>query len=71
MARALMSEPKLLLLDEDEVGPDATARQAMVPNRRQILQTRGMSVLGATPLADEVAVTLTEANATPTSLFPA
>lgn len=55
IARALLSQPKLLLLDEPSVGLDATARLALVKNLREIVAQRGMSILWATHLVDEVA----------------
>lgn len=55
IARALLSQPKLLLLDEPSAGLDATARLALVRNLRNIVETRGMSILWATHLVDEVA----------------
>jgi ABC-2 type transport system ATP-binding protein len=55
IARALLSQPKLLLLDEPSAGLDATARLALVRNLRDIVATRGMSILWATYLVDEVA----------------
>ncbi len=54
IARALMSEPRLLLLDEPSAGLDATARLALVANLRAIVAGRGMSILWATHLVDEV-----------------
>lgn len=53
IARALMSEPRLLLLDEPSAGLDATARLALVANLRAIVAGRGMSILWATHLVDE------------------
>lgn len=54
IARALMSEPRLLLLDEPSAGLDATARLGLVANLRSIVAGRGMSILWATHLVDEV-----------------
>lgn len=56
IARALLSKPRLLLLDEPSAGLDATARLALVRNLRDIVASRGMSILWATHLVDEVAV---------------
>lgn len=55
IARALMSEPDLLLLDEPTTGLDAAARQNLVRDLRGIVAARGMSVLWATHLVGEVA----------------
>lgn len=55
IARALMSQPKLLLLDEPSAGLDATTRLSLVRNLRNIVETQGMSILWATHLVDEVA----------------
>ncbi len=55
IARALLSKPRLLLLDEPSAGLDATARLALVHNLRNIVETQGMSILWATHLVDEVA----------------
>ena len=55
IARALLSQPKLLLLDEPSAGLDATARLALVKNLRGIVKAQGMSILWATHLVDEVA----------------
>ena len=55
IARALLSQPKLLLLDEPSAGLDATARLSLVRNLRNIVATQGMSILWATHLVEEVA----------------
>lgn len=54
IARALLSQPRLLLLDEPSAGLDATARLALVANMRALVAERSMSILWATHLVDEV-----------------
>jgi ABC-2 type transport system ATP-binding protein len=55
IARALLPEPKLLLLDEPTTGLDAAARRNLVAHVRQITLATGLSVLWATHLVEEVA----------------
>lgn len=55
IARALLPEPKILLLDEPTTGLDATARRNLVAHIRLIVTTTGLSVLWATHLVEEVA----------------
>jgi ABC-2 type transport system ATP-binding protein len=55
IARALLPEPKVLLLDEPTTGLDATARRNLVAHVRRIVTTTGLSVLWATHLVAEVA----------------
>ena len=55
IARALLPEPKLLLLDEPTTGLDAAARRNLVDHVRQITLATGLSVLWATHLVEEVA----------------
>lgn len=54
IARALLNEPRLLLMDEPSVGLDTTARLALVNHAGRIRQARGTSILWATHLVDEV-----------------
>ncbi|MBN9332613.1 ATP-binding cassette domain-containing protein [Devosia sp.] len=54
IARALLNEPQLLLMDEPSVGLDTTARRALVEHVRRIRDARGTSILWATHLVDEV-----------------
>jgi ABC-2 type transport system ATP-binding protein len=54
IARALLNEPQLLLMDEPSVGLDTTARRALVEHVRRIRYARGTSILWATHLVDEV-----------------
>ena len=55
IARAMLAEPKALLLDEPTTGLDATARRNLVRHIRQIVSATGLSVLWATHLVEEVA----------------
>lgn len=54
IARALLHDPKVLLLDEPTVGLDAAARRALVDHVHDLAAERGMTVLWATHLMDEV-----------------
>jgi len=53
LARALIHEPALLLLDEPTVGLDIESRQFMLDHVRKLCAERGMAVLWATHLIDE------------------
>ncbi len=53
IARVLLHDPKVLLLDEPTVGLDAAARQAITKHAHS-LSDDGTTVLWATHLADEV-----------------
>ena len=53
LARALLHDPKVLLLDEPTVGLDAAARQAITDHVHD-LADQGLCVLWATHLTDEV-----------------
>ncbi|MDR0808855.1 MAG: ATP-binding cassette domain-containing protein [Gemmobacter sp.] len=55
IARALLSEPRVLLLDEPSTGLDAAARRNLTANIRRIVAATGLSVLWATHLVEEVA----------------
>src|SRR5688572_15585395 len=55
IARALLHEPRLLLLDEATVGLDIEARRAIVGEVRRLVHEAGLSVLWATHLIDEIA----------------
>jgi len=54
IARALLHEPRLLLLDEPTVGLDIDARQDILDHVRRLCRDEGLSVLWATHLIDEV-----------------
>ena len=54
IARALLHEPKLLLLDEATVGLDIEARADILQHVRALVESEGISVLWATHLIDEV-----------------
>jgi ABC-2 type transport system ATP-binding protein len=54
IARALLHDPKLLLLDEPTVGLDVAARQFLLDHVRTLCRDQGLAVLWATHLIDEV-----------------
>ena len=54
IARALLHEPRLLLLDEPTVGLDIEARQDILDHVRGLCRDDGLSALWATHLIDEV-----------------
>jgi ABC-2 type transport system ATP-binding protein len=54
IARALLHDPRLLLLDEPTVGLDVAARQFLLDHVRLLCRERGTAVLWATHLIDEV-----------------
>jgi ABC-2 type transport system ATP-binding protein len=55
LARALVHEPALLLLDEPTVGLDIESRQFLLEHVRHLCRERGLGVLWATHLIDEAA----------------
>jgi len=57
IARALMHEPKVLLLDEPTVGLDIPSRESIVKHVHQLTQDTHLAVLWATHLMDEVSET--------------
>jgi len=54
IARALLHQPPLLLLDEATVGLDVQSRAGILANIRKLVETEGISVFWATHLIDEV-----------------
>ncbi|TDR49591.1 ABC-2 type transport system ATP-binding protein [Halomonas ventosae] len=54
IARALLHEPQLLLLDEPTVGLDIASRRALVDHVHRLCRDQGVAVLWATHLIDEV-----------------
>lgn len=54
IARALLHEPRLLLCDEATVGLDIRSRAAILADVRGLVRDRGLTVLWATHLIDEV-----------------
>jgi ABC-2 type transport system ATP-binding protein len=55
VARALLHEPGLLLLDEPTVGLDIEARRRLIAEVRRLVAESGVGVLWATHLIDEIA----------------
>ncbi len=54
IARALLHDPRLLLLDEPTVGLDVEGRQFLLDHVRALCREQGIGVLWATHLIDEV-----------------
>jgi ABC-2 type transport system ATP-binding protein len=54
IARALLHNPRLLLCDEATVGLDIRSRADIMADVRSLVQDRGLTVLWATHLIDEV-----------------
>jgi ABC-2 type transport system ATP-binding protein len=54
LIRALLHEPRVLLMDEATVGLDPASRQQLLDTVRGLCRTRGMGVLWATHLIEEV-----------------
>jgi ABC-2 type transport system ATP-binding protein len=55
IARALLHEPRVLVLDEATVGLDVNSKSLIVRHVRSLVRERGVAVLWATHLLDEVA----------------
>jgi len=55
IARALLHRPQVLVLDEPTVGLDVASRSAILRHVRSLVRERGVAVLWATHLLDEVA----------------
>jgi ABC-2 type transport system ATP-binding protein len=54
IARALLHEPDLLLMDEPSVGLDPTTRRILIAHMQSVRLRRGTSILWATHLVEEV-----------------
>jgi ABC-2 type transport system ATP-binding protein len=55
IARALLHEPRVLVLDEPTVGLDVSSKSLIMRHVRSLVRERGVAVLWATHLLDEVA----------------
>lgn len=53
LARALLSQPQLLLMDEATVGIDPASRASIIADVKALCRERAMGVLWATHLVDE------------------
>ncbi|MCU0955783.1 MAG: ATP-binding cassette domain-containing protein [Hydrogenophaga sp.] len=53
LARALLHEPRVLLMDEATVGLDPASRQQLLSTMHTLCHARGMAVLWATHLIEE------------------
>jgi ABC-2 type transport system ATP-binding protein len=54
LARALLHEPRLLILDEPTVGLDIDSRRAIVEHVHRLCRERDLAVLWTTHLIDEI-----------------
>lgn len=57
IARALIHDPALLLLDEPTIGLDVEARQGLIREVRRLAAEKGCGILWATHLLDEIYTT--------------
>jgi len=57
IARALMHRHRLLLLDEPTTGLDVPSRAALLDHVRELCRDKGLAVVWATHLLDEVRAT--------------
>src|SRR5947209_4567725 len=57
IARALLHQPRLLILDEPTVGLDIKARADILAHVRMLVRQEGVAVIWATHLVDEVSDT--------------
>lgn len=55
IARALLHEPRVLVLDEATVGLDVNSKSLIMQHVRSLVKDRGVAVLWATHLLDEIA----------------
>lgn len=54
LARALLHEPQILFMDEASIGLDPAARHKLIESVSQLCDSRGVAILWATHLVDEV-----------------
>ncbi len=54
IARALLHHPRLLVVDEPTVGLDVASKWAILRHVRELVRDRGVAVLWATHLLDEI-----------------
>lgn len=57
IVRALLHQPRLVILDEPTVGLDLESRQIIIEHMRKLCKEEGLALLWATHLIDEVAPT--------------
>ena len=55
IARALLHQPRVLVLDEPTVGLDVASRSAILRHVRSLVRDKGVAALWATHLLDEIA----------------